>query len=229
MKLNSTVALSLILLTLMAGAGYMSGVLGFTVGSEALKGVTQPDTRPTTKVKVRQGASQQRAVVMLKEEDILTNVRARIEGKGKNPKPEKPQSQSKTVNTQASTPQAQLVANEIQPGFPIANQNQGVMLEVISARYSGGTLQLKLNLKNEGDKTVRFLYSFMNVTDDRGRTLSAMPEGLPDKLPPDGKTMTGTLSIPTTMLDDVQKLSLSLTDYPEQQLKLQVAEIPVKI
>lgn len=228
MKLNSTVALSLILLTLMAGAGYMSAVWGSTVGSEALKGVTQPDTRPTAKAKFRQATTQQRAVVMLKEEDILKNVRARIEGKGKNPKPEKPQQETQ-LKSDSATPQAQLVANETQPGFPIVNQNQGVMLEVLSARYSQGALQLKLNLKNEGDKTVRFLYSFMNVTDDRGRTLSVTPAGLPDKLPPNGKPVTGTLSIPATMLDDVQKLSLSLTDYPEQQLKLQVAEIPVKI
>jgi len=40
MKLNSTVLLTLILLTTMLGAGCISAVWGFTVGHEALKAVT---------------------------------------------------------------------------------------------------------------------------------------------------------------------------------------------
>lgn len=228
MKINSTVALSLLLLVLMAVAGYVSAVWGFSIGSEALESVTQPDIRPASKGKVPQGTSQQRAVVMLKEQDILTNVRARIEGKGKNAKPEKPQPQKELDSQSTATPTAQLVA-ESQPGFPLVNRDRGVMLEVISAQYSGGTLQIKLNFKNESDRTVRFLYSFMDVTDNHGRVLTANAEGLPEKLPPDGKSVSGILSIPSTALDDVEKLSLHLTDYPEQQLKLQVSEIPVRI
>ncbi|MBE9190350.1 hypothetical protein IQ230_08250 [Gloeocapsopsis crepidinum LEGE 06123] len=227
MKINSTVALSLLLLVLMAVAGYVSAVWGFTIGSEALESVTQPDTRPTSKAKAPSGGSQQRAVVMLKEQDILTNVRARIEGKGKNAKPE-PQPQKNDTQSSAK-PKAQLVVAANQPGFPLVNRDRGVMLEVVSAQYSGGTLQLRLNLKNESDRTVRFLYSFMDVTDNHGRPLIANAEGLPEKLPPDGKPISGILSIPSTALDDVEKLSLRLTDYPEQQLKLQVSEIPVKI
>ncbi|MUL37063.1 hypothetical protein [Gloeocapsopsis dulcis] len=228
MKINSTVALSLLLLVLMAVAGYVSSVWGFTIGSQALESVTQPDTRPPNKAKTPSGGSQQRAVVMLKEQDILTNVRARIEGKGKNAKPEKPQSQKNDTQSSAK-PKAQLVVAASQPGFPLVNRDRGVMLEVISAQYSGGTLQLRLNLKNESDRTVRFLYSFMDVTDNHGRALIANAEGLPEKLPPDGKPISGILSIPSTALDDVEKLSLRLTDYPEQKLKLQVSEIPVKI
>ena len=85
---------------------------------------------------------------------------------------------------------------------------------------------LKLDFKNKGDKTVRFLYSFMDITDDRGRALRANTEGLPEELPPDGNN-TGTVSIPTALLDDVKSLSLQLTDYPDQQLQLRVANIPV--
>lgn len=225
MKINSTVALSLLLLVLMAIAGYASAVLGFSIGREALESVTQPDVSPTSKAQNPSGSSQQRAVVMLKEQDILTNVRARIEGKGN----AKPQPQSQEKNTQSSAkPKVQLVAAS-QPGFPIVNRDRGVMLEVISAQYTGGALQLRLNLKNESDRTVRFLYSFMDVTDNQGRSLIANAEGLPEKLPPDGKPISGVLSIPSTALDDVENLSLRLTDYPEQQLKLQVSEIPVKI
>lgn len=227
MKLNSTVALTLVLLILMLGAGYMSAIWGFAIGLEALKGVNQPDARPTNKINLRKHKPQQQdAMVMLKEEDIITNVRARIEGKGKKVKPEKPQ-----LDEQSSkqSPQATLVSEVEVPqvGFPRINKSQGVTLEVISARFSGGSLRLKVNFKNEGDKTVRFLSSFLDVTDDRGRALSANTEGLPWELPPNGKIFSGTVSISSALLDDVKKLSMTLTDYPEQQLRLQMQDIPV--
>lgn len=227
MKLNYTVALTLILLTLMAGAGYASGIWGFAVGREALKGVTQPDARPTSKIKNRKASSQQEAVMMLKEEDILKTIKARIEGKGKNVKPQKSQPQNKELRKETPA-QKQTVKDVPQPGFPITARNQGVTLDVLSARYSGGALVLKVNFKNEGDKNVRFLYSFLDVTDDQGRALSANTEGLPTQLPANGKTFSGAMSIPTALLDDVNKLSMTLTDYPDQQLQLQVSNIPVK-
>ncbi len=228
MKLNYTVTLTLALLTLMLGAGYTSGRWGFAVGHEALKGVTQPDARPTSKIKKRQPTSQQAAVVMLKEEDILNAVKARIEGKGKNAKPQKPQPGNKELSQTPVETKTLVVKDVPQPGFPVTSQNQGVKLDVVSARYSGGALVLKVNFKNEGDKSVRFLYSFLDVTDDQGRALSANTDGLPTQLPANGKTFSGTMSIPTALLDDVNKLSMTLTDYPDQQLRLQVSNIPVK-
>lgn len=95
MKLNLTVVFTLILLTLMLGLGCMSGIWAFNVGYTALKGVTQPDVHPTSKMKGRKGRKgttslQPGAVAMLKEEDILTSVRAWVEAKGKHAKPEKP-------------------------------------------------------------------------------------------------------------------------------------------
>ena len=73
MKLNSTVLLTLILLTLMLGAGSVSAFWGFALGSAALKGVTTPDARPTTKF-ARKGTSSSQdkeGVVLIKEEEIL--------------------------------------------------------------------------------------------------------------------------------------------------------------
>jgi hypothetical protein len=229
MKLNSTVALTLILLTLMLGAGCVSGLWGFALGHEALKGVTQPDTRPTSKMKGRKAPSQQATVVLLKEEDILASVKTRIDGKGKNAKPEKPKDDDQQAK-ETPAPQKTQSPEDDNPqlGFPVTSQNQGVTMEVRSARYSGGALLLKVNLKNEGSKTVRFLYSFLDVTDDQGRSLSASTEGLPAELPPGNEKFSGTVSIPTALLDDVNKLSLTLTDYPDQQLRLQLSGIPVK-
>jgi hypothetical protein len=230
MKLNLTVVFTLILLALMLGAGSLSGIWAFNIGHQALKGVTEPDVRPRSRIKERNGTSQQQAAVpILKEEDILTSVKAWIEGKGKHAKPEKSQDENKNSSKQTPAQKTLSAAGDaLQPGFPITTQNQGVTLKVLSARYSGGSLLLKLNFKNEGTKVVQFLYSFLDVTDDQGRTLSANTEGLPAELPANGQSFSGTVIIPTALLDDVKKLSLTLTDYPEQQLRLQLSGIPVK-
>lgn len=100
-------------------------------------------------------------------------------------------------------------------------------MQVLSARYTGGALLLKVNFKNQSSRAVRFLYSFLNVMDEQGRTLSANTEDLPEELPADGTTLSGTVSIPTALLDNVKKLSLMLTDYPDQKLLLQIPAIPV--
>lgn len=230
MKLNSTVALTLALLTMMLAAGGVSSFWGFTLGHEALKGVSQPDARPTTKLASQRGTSaSQGGVLLLREDDILKSVKAKIQGKGKAAKPEKPKQEDKQKQDEAQD-KPENAANEDAPqaGFPVVTQNQGVSLEVRSARFSRGALLMKVNLKNTGSDTVRFLYSFLDVTDNQGRTLSASVEGLPAELPGNGQVFSGTVSIPTALLDNVKTLSLALTDYPDQKLRLELSNIPVE-
>ncbi|BAY26031.1 hypothetical protein NIES2100_58420 [Calothrix sp. NIES-2100] len=232
MKLNSTVLLTLILLTLMLGAGSVSAFWGFTLGSSALKGVTTPDGRPTTKfTSSKSSNSQAGSLVLLREEEILKIVKARIEGKTKAAKSEKLEEDEEETNNSKNKPEEkppEVEQEKPQQGFPVTAENKGVTFAVQSARYSGGDLLLKVKMQNKGADSVRFLYSFLDVTDDKGRTLSASTEGLPAELPANGPTFSGTVSIPTALLDDVKKISLSLTDYPAQQLKLEVSNIPVE-
>ncbi len=228
MKLNSTVVLTLVLLSTMLGAGSVSALLGFNLGSAALKGVTQPDARPTTKLVSNKSSSQQGGLVMLKEEDILKSVKARIEIKGKGAKPEKPKPDEEQKEKKDEKKKDDSAEEAPQQGFPVVAQDKAVSLAVQSARYSGGALLMKVKFKNTGTESVRFLYSFLDVTDDQGRTLSASTEGLPAELPGNGQTFAGTISIPTALLDNVKKLSLTLTDYPDQKLKLEMHDIPVE-
>jgi hypothetical protein len=228
MKINTTVLLTLILLTLMLGAGSASGFLGFTLGSMALKGVTTPDGRPATKFNSSKANNpQQESEAFLKEEDILKVVKSRISDQKKGNKPDK--SEEEEIKITQPQPQEKPVAPETsQPGFPITAESEGVTMSVKSIRYSGGDLLLKVNMQNKGGDSVRFLYSFLDITDDKGRTLSAITEGLPAELPAKGAEFKGTISIPTALLDDVKQISLSLTDYPAQKLKLQLSDIPVE-
>jgi hypothetical protein len=234
MRINSTVVLTLTLLTLMLGAGSVSAFLGFDIGSKALKGVTAPDSRPTTKFAAAKANSAQHVgLTLLKEEEILKIVKARIEGKTRAQSEKKEEDKDIAEDTTAvkqkqKEKQQTEMAEKPQEGFPIAAENGGVNFSVQSARYSGGALQLRVKMQNKGKDSVRFLYSFLYVTDNKGRTLSASTEGLPSELPANGPVYTGTISIPTALLDDVKSVSLSITDYPAQKLKLEVANIPVE-
>ncbi|UNU23633.1 hypothetical protein [Microcoleus vaginatus] len=227
MAVNSTVVLTLILLALMFGAGVTSSVWGFTIGREALQGTTQPDVRPSNNAgsgKPATPASKDQ-VKILKEKDILTTVKARVEGRdpektaGANTKTDKPSSKP----APAKKPAAQNVSAK----FPLNSRDGGITLEVSAASQRNNSMLLDVSMKNEGSQAVRFLYSFLNVTDDRGRALSATAEDLPAELPPNGQVFYGTVSIPTALLENAKEVSLTLTDYPGQKLQLQISGIPV--
>lgn len=229
--MNSTVVMTVVLLVLMFGAGLFSSSWGYQLGREALKEITQPDVRPSNLTGKKESTPRKEGVVMLKEGDILASVKKRIQGKDEeaaatetasstdqpSPKPE-PLEQ---VPEQKPSPQPPKSV------FPLVSRDGGVTLEVTSANRTGSSLRLKVSLKNESDRSVRFLYSFLNVTDDKGRALSASVEDLPGQLPPDSKVYVGTVTIPTALLDNANQLALSLTDYPDQKLQLKMPEIPI--
>lgn len=219
MKLNSTVVLTFVLLALMFGAGLVSAAWGIVLGREALKGITQPDTRPANNLANRQGRGARRDnFVILREDEIIANVKARINGNSR-------RSNTNSSTGAKSSTAAAPASTSVQ--FPMTAQSQGVVLELDSVRQAEKTLVLKVSLRNSGKSSVRFLYSFLSVKDDRGRELSASTDGLPAELPSSGERFTGTISIPTTILNQVEKLSLALTDYPNQQLQLQLSDIPL--
>ncbi len=88
---------------------------------------------------------------------------------------------------------------------------------------------LDVTLKNNGTRPVQFLYSFLNVTDEGGKTLSATTQGLPSEVPSDGKVYGGKVNLPMSVVEEAKQLSLSLTDYPDRQVELKIDEIPVTI
>ncbi|HSS99653.1 MAG TPA: hypothetical protein VLK33_21605, partial [Terriglobales bacterium] len=119
------------------------------------------------------------------------------------------------------------VAPNASAKFPLNSRDGGITLEVSASSQRSNSMLLDVSMKNEGSQPVRFLYSFLNVTDDRGRALSASAEDLPAELPPNGQVFYGTVSIPTALLENAKEVSLTLTDYPGQKLQLQISGIPV--
>jgi hypothetical protein len=220
MKLNSTVALTLVLLALMLTAGLVSVFFGIAVGREALKGITQPDTRRTNRPATsRKPNTPQENLVLLKEEEIIAKVKVRINGTGK---------QGRNSPKSEPSPDQSTATTSSNPGqFPFVSQNQGVMLEVRSVARQGENLILNVNMRNSGKEPVRFLYNLLKITDDQGQELSASTDGLPAELPSESENFPGTISISSTAVESAKTISLSLTDYPDQQLKLQVSNIPI--
>ena len=226
MKFNSTVALTLILLVMMLGAGTVSALWGFTLGHEALKGVTQPDINPAKKLgDNRQVSEGQKELKFVDEREILIRVYDHTHGKGEKPRgaadkdEQEKQSAIEDGEDLASTPRS---------NFPLKDRDQGVTLEVLKATQQEGSLLLDVKLRNDGSKAVRFLYSFLDVRDEQDRPLSAITDGLPGEVPANGENFSGTVRIPMALLNNAQQLSLALSDYPEQQLQLKISAIPVE-
>ncbi len=226
MSPNFAVLLTLSLLALMVSAGVFSGFVGFALGREALKGVTQPDVPPTSKFiqRMAKNPTIHQETVFLRESDILATVKARTEGNIKGTTSPKP-----TANLASPTASPDATdGTAANPQFPITSQVSGVTMAVRSLRQEGDALVMDVSLKNDSSQSVRFLYSFLTVMDNRGRTLNATASGLPGEIPPQSEEFQGTVKVPTIALDGANSISVTLTDYPEQRIQLQVSGIPVQ-
>ena len=226
-NLKSTFWLIFVLLLMMLAGGGASAYVGYLMGKEALKVVTQPDTNsqePVTKTKTKVGSH--KGLNIIDEKEVLVNVYDHIFHQTK--KAQDRNSPQSTLKAQSS-----LLANESDrekspSGFvPIKDSSGGVTIEVSQAKFQGSSLVLGVNLKNESSNTVRFLYSFMDIKDDQNRSLSAIAEGLPGELPANGQEFQGNLIVPLSLLDNSRNISLTLKNYPEQELELKLEKISV--
>ncbi|MBD2101354.1 hypothetical protein [Leptolyngbya sp. FACHB-261] len=222
-RLSTTAILTLLLLTLMVAAGVISASWGFAFGRRALMGVTQPDLNGNwnNTGKQQSGATtiQPRGkMALLNEKQLITGVEAKLKvvgtGRGSD--------QSKGAAQATSSPKA-----AAEGSLPQASSNQGITLEVRSVRREGRNLVLGVQLQNSSDQAVRFLYSLLQVTDDQGQSLKARAEDLPGELPPNSQSYEGIVKVPASSVENAKTLSIRLTDYPEQRLRLAVDNIPI--
>jgi hypothetical protein len=244
MRLDPAIALVMTLFTLMVGATSVSAFWGYSLGRQALSGVTQPDTgrrgRSPNEANPDLESSQEPAALK-SEEEILAQVTATI--KGESVGEAQPEFQAESVDASADPEKsladepesilvpsegegnASLVSNQQQ--FPLLSQHQQVTLAVNSVRQQGTVVRMGVSLQNTGDRPVEFLYSLMDVLDEQGQPLSVSTDGLPQQIPPTGETFQGAVVIPSVLLGSSNTLSLRLTDYPNQQVQLQINDIPV--
>lgn len=224
MNLRVTLFLLLAILLMMLGAGGGSAYISYLMGREALKVVTQPDTDSAelNKTRLKPLGGSHKGLNIIDEKTVLVNVYDHIHQK-KNI----PYQQQSAISVNTSSPKEE-TKSVTKPEFvPLTNKSGGVTLEIFQAKIEGNSVLLEVNFKNESSQAVRFLYSFLDVRDENNRPLSAIADGLPGEIPPNGKSYPGKFIIPLTLLNDSQQISLSLQDYPEQRLNLQIKGIPV--
>ncbi|MGB3493016.1 MAG: hypothetical protein WBA57_09835 [Elainellaceae cyanobacterium] len=245
MKLDPTLALVMALLTLMVGATTASALWGFKLGRKALGGITQPELRPNQLREAGLGSGATTAsgstpvknesgdIVLLSEADLIANAQARISGQ---PVPVRPVSE--TVANSASADE-QLESDEAaesdsdvtfvnyQNSFPFLAEDDAVLLSVSSVQEQGDSLRVSVSLQNTGDTPVEFLYSLMDVSDNRGSPLSISTNDLPQTIPPNGEEFNGTVLIPAILLDRAESISIRLANYPEQDIELAISGIPI--
>ncbi len=78
MRINPAVAFTLILLTMMFGAGIVSSSWGYAIGRQALTGVRQPETRPSNAATANRGGDHHTGLTLLDEDKIIDDVKARM-------------------------------------------------------------------------------------------------------------------------------------------------------
>jgi hypothetical protein len=223
MKFNSTVVYTFVLLFLMIGAGVASAVSGFSMGREALKGITQPDSRPNKGKANKTGVVSKEDLQLLKEDDIVKSMKERIDSSAKSgakapEKPEKSEKASEKKPKEEKTAKVEL---------PVTAESEGVAMEVLSRRQEGDSTLFEVAMKNSSDRPVAFRYSFMNIMDNKGQMVSAEAVGLPEALPAKSEKFSGSVKIPTGSLEKVENVTLQLSDYPEQKIQLRLTDIPV--
>lgn len=203
--------------------GSVCGAVGYVFARQSLKGITQPATNPFLKDsddldrRPRQGAD------FLNEKDLIAKVKSQTSGantakeKQKTaPKPKKPKF-SDTKKKAKSQPKS----------LPIKVNNQGMSFEVKSLNREDDTLILNVALQNSSSETIQFVYTFLDITDDQGQALFSEIRGLPTEFKPKGEIFFGTIKILDVPPDTVEKVSISLNDYPDQNVKLDIQNIPV--
>jgi hypothetical protein len=199
-----------ILLVLMLGAGIFSGIVGFTLGHAALKGVTQPDIRLNNKAAADQNPKT-RGAEILNEKDLVANAQTLMGIKsGADDKPDK-------------------FANKDKPTavFPIEGKDQGIVMLVKSVKPEGLNLKLDAVLRNQGGQAAKFSQGVLTASDDQNKTIAVSSTGLPQTLAANGKDVVLKVIVPKTAVAKAKTITLHLTD-ADKKLGLDLANIPVE-
>lgn len=227
MKLNSTATFTFVLLFLMVSAGVVSSMGGFSVGTEALKGVRQPDSRPNKASSGSSGNPQKRTsgqaeITLLKEEDILKAAKEKFSSSLKAGARMDPIADQKNLIKET------FETKKTNQMFPYVGKDKEVTIEVTAIRRQEDTVNFDVSLKNDSGKTVNFLYSFLTITDDQGRLLNGETIGLPPELAARSDRVMGTVKVSSSLLANASKVSLQLADYPDKKIQLEVSDVPIK-
>ncbi|WP_448527416.1 hypothetical protein [Parathermosynechococcus lividus] len=210
---------SLVLIVLTGAITTVTAFIGYYVGRDSLRGVSQPVVNPILG-NAHSQSGQERATI-LDEAEIIARTQATIAEMSDT-------STEREIVPAPANPAAPEPQTSEQSSLPIVAEDKGVRLEVRSVQSIGQDLLLNVTLKNDSSQGIQFIYTFLEVKDDHGNLLSALTEGLPTELPAGSDLATGVITIPKSLLADTTTVTLRLASYPNQDVQLQAANIPVR-
>jgi hypothetical protein len=224
-KSDRTLLLTSILLFFMLAAGIISGVLGFVSGHEALKGVTQPDIRPTNNKGGNQQNINTKGLELVKEQELIATMKKQMGVE----EPKKDSQQAKDAKQKAAAFE-QAVKNDPKTRLPLAKlpivrDDQGISMTIKSIESKGNNVKLEVSIANRGSQPINFAQG-LSVTNDKSQGISSNTAGLPNSLAANGKEAHVTITIPKNALDKVKSISLQLTDV-DKKLQLEASGVPV--
>jgi hypothetical protein len=230
---DPSVRFSLFLLSGVFVIGVVCAIVGYVFGYQSLKGVTQPDKNPFLGTSASGETYPRQGNQFVSEQDIVNQVEKQIKGINKSQQAAKKESdqnkdKDKDKNKGKDASASPSPKNENAKSLPIIAQSQGVTLEIRSVSFAEGNTTLDVALRNGGNAPVQFLYDFLDVTDNQSQTFSTEVKGLPTDLKPKSETYSGTIKIIGVSAESSKALTLSLSDYPEQRIKLEASGIPIK-
>jgi len=210
---------SLVLIALTGIITTVTAVIGYYLGRDSLRGVSQPVVNPILGNTLSQGGQERPTI--LDEAEIIARTEALIAEMSDT-------STEREIVPAPANPAAPEPQPTEQSRLPIVAEDKGVRLEIRSLQSIGPDLVLNVTLKNDSSQGIQFIYTFLEVKDDQGNLLSALTEGLPTDLPAGSDLATGVITIPKSLLANTKTISLRLASYPNQDVQLQAANIPVQ-
>jgi hypothetical protein len=229
MKSHSTFLIFVLILLGSLSAGGATGFMTYKFGIQSLRNINSPETNSSQKLVNNHQPSSPKSTTfkIIPEQDILVKVydyvyaqKKALQGEQTSNQPSAQPGAENSPNSSPDKPPQRLQ-------LPLQGQDRGVIIEVADINQEQGTLLLTVNLKNNGQRPVKFLYSFLDIKDEQNKSVSAIAEGLPEELPANGQNFSGTVRIPLALLNESQEISLNLTDYPDQELQLTIPSIPI--
>jgi hypothetical protein len=205
-KRDRALLLTSVLLMLMLAAGLFSGIIGFTMGHAALKGVTQPDIRRSNK-----GATENtktRGLEVLPEKQLIADAQD-IMGVDR-----------KTEAAKFKTDEKAALV------FPIESKDQGITMTIKSAKLEGNNLKLDIALSNQGSQPIKFNQGVLTIVGDKEQNVPFSAAGIPPSLAANGKEVGVKVLIAKTSLPPENNLTLRLTD-ADRKLQIEAKDVPL--
>ena len=206
--------------------GAATGFVGYLFGRNSLKGITQPDLNPFLNSVGDTSENPRQGLGFLKEDELIKKVQVQTRGAEAKPaKPEAKKDSSKKDDKQAGQKKPEV--KKADGKFPIRLESEQVKMDIRSLVQEEEEIVLSVAMTNGSDKPVQFIYTFLDVSDNKGYSLTSEVVGIPETLDPKSETHVGTIRVLDTPPGAATRLSLKLTDYPDQKIDLAVKDIPV--